>query len=105
MVKNNDKGFITWLFTIITLVISVLTLIGSWSGFGAVFSEAGFDDFGAIILLIWGIIQIFLMVYLLWHGTLIILGKASNTWTFVAAAFLGAALIGGILMLIAKILN
>ncbi len=105
MTRNNDKGFITWLFTIITLVIAVIALAGAWGTFGAVFDDAGFSDAGAVVALIWGILQVFLTVYLLWHGIWIILGKASNTWTFVIAAFVGAALIGGILMLIAKILN
>jgi hypothetical protein len=36
---------------------------------------------------------------------MIILGRKSNSWFYVVLSFIFAAIIGGILMLIAKILN
>ncbi len=93
--RNNDKGFITWIFAIINLVLS-----------GAV--AVGFLTSAALTGEIWAIIMTIvwcaLAVYVIWHSVMIILGKASNTWLYVIVSCF-ASLIGGILMLIAKILN
>ncbi len=105
MAKNNDKGLITWIFTIVVLVLSLGALGAFWGGFTAQLSDTSIADAGSIILLIFAILELFLIIYLWWHGIMILIGKGTNTWTFIIAAFLGAAIIGGVLMLIAKLLN
>ncbi len=97
---KKDKGFITWLFTIIALVLGFATAIASiglaWD------SLTGSVAIGELIL---SIIWLLLAIYFIWHGFMIVLGKASNSWLFVVLAFFAAALVGGILMLIAKIID
>lgn len=96
--KNNDKGVITWIFTLITLILSL--------GFVAAMFGAAFGGGGvAIWALVLAIVGIVAGIYLWWHGIMILLGIAENTWLFVIVAFFASALIGGILMLVAKILN
>ncbi len=93
--RNNDKGFITWIMTLVTLIlvggtaITFITLASTGSGTWAI---------------VMSILVSMLGIYIFWHGIMILLGKAENTWVFVIACFI-AGIIGGILMLIAKILN
>ncbi len=103
MARGNDKGFITWIFTLITLILNIGILAAAWATFGTGFDGA-FSG-GDITALIWGIVTLIAAVYLWWHGIMILIGKGENTWTFVIVAFFATAIIGGILMLIAKILN
>jgi len=100
--KGNDKGFITWIMTLITMILSVGFVIGAITSFATLIS-GGFGTW-AIVSLTLAIIGLFAAIYIVWHGTMILLGKGENTWTFVILAFF-AGVIGGILMLIAKILN
>lgn len=93
--RNNDKGVITWVFTIINLI-----LVGGVA-LTVITAGVALDSWVAIGV---GIILIFLAVYVIWHSIMIILGKAANTWLYVVVSFLGS-FVGGILMLIAKILN
>ncbi len=95
---NNDKGFITWILTLITLILSWGFVAGMFTTF---FSTGDFDSWWSLI---WAIIGLIAAIYLTWHGIMILIGKAANTWVFVIVAFV-AGIIGGILMLIAKILN
>ncbi len=104
MARGNDKGFITWIFTLITLILNIGVLAAAWGTFGAGIDGASLSG-GDIAALIWGIITLIAAVYLWWHGIMILIGRAENTWTFVIVAFFATSIIGGILMLIAKILN
>ncbi len=96
MAKKKDKGFLTWLFAIISLVIGAGAAIAIITGFGLS---------GGIVSIIIAIVWALLAAYFIWHSVMIILGKASNSWLYVVMAFVCAALIGGILMLIAKIID
>lgn len=96
MAKKNDKGFITWLFAIISLVLGAAEAV-------AIITGAALS--GGLWAIIGSIIMILLAAYFIWHSVMIIIGKGSNSWLYVVMAFVCAALIGGILMLIAKIID
>ncbi len=96
MAKSKDKGFLTWLFAIISLVLGAGAAIGIVTG-----TALSGGLWGIIIAIVW----IFLAAYFIWHSVMIILGKASNSWLYVIMAFVCAAVIGGILMLIAKLID
>ncbi len=96
MAKSKDNGFLTWLFAIISLVLGAGTAIAIITG------TALNGGLGIIII---AIVWILLAAYFIWHSVMIILGKASNSWLYVIMAFVCAAVIGGILMLIAKLID
>ena len=103
MAKGNDKGFLTWVFTIINLVIGAGVSIGLVSG--AITGLVNGDNNWAIGLLIVAILDIMVGVWFVWRSVMIILGIASNSWAYVIVSFFISAIIGGVLMLIAKLLN
>ncbi len=93
--RNNDKGFITWIMTLVTLIIVGASAIGWITG------AATTGTWWAITM---SVIVSLTGIYVFWHGIMILLGRAENTWVFVIVCFF-AGIVGGILMLIAKILN
>ncbi len=106
MVKN-DKGIITWIFTLMTLILSLGFVAATWGTFINNLTNIS-SDVDVVGYIFWGLAALVLLmfsVYLWWHGIMILLGIGQNTWTFVIVAFIGAAIIGGILMLIAKLIN
>ncbi len=96
--RNNDKGLITWICTLITLIVSWGFVAGM---FGTFFSTGSMDSWWSLA---WGVAGLIAAIYLTWHGVMILLGRQENTWLFVGVAFV-AGILGGILMLIAKLLN
>ncbi len=97
MAKKNDKGFLTWLFAIISLALGAAEAAGIIIGANILGS--------GIVPAIITIIMILLAAYFIWHSIMIIIGKGSNSWLYVVMAFICAAIIGGVLMLIAKIID
>ncbi len=106
--RNNDKGFITWIMTIINLVLGAVfaggLLIGSIVEIVDVIGNGG-DILGMIMTIIMLIVWACFAWYWIKRSIMIILGKEANTWVYVAVSFFMSAIIGGVLMLIAKILN
>ncbi len=94
---KNDKGFLTWLFAIISLILGIGQAIAIITSVSVSGSE--------IVAIIVSIIMAILAIYFIWTSVMIIIGKASNSWLYVVMAFICAAIIGGILMLIAKLID
>ncbi|NQX83553.1 MAG: hypothetical protein HRS50_02485 [Mycoplasmataceae bacterium] len=94
--KKNDKGLITWIFTLINLIIGGSVALGL---IGAAIST------GTILTIVLSVIWVLLGIYFIWHSVMILLGTKSNTWFYVVVSFIISAIVGGILMLIAKIIN
>ncbi len=103
--RNNDKGLITWIATIINLVVGFMFAIGLIGGCISTLFDFNIDDPAFWSTLILAIIWACFAWYWIKRSILILLGKESNTWVYVAVSFGMSALIGGIAMLIAKILN
>lgn len=95
-----DKGFLTWLFAIISLVLGAAVAIAAIAGAITSFT----DEDVAVVQLVLSVIWLLLNVYFIWHSVMIIIGKSSNSWLYVVMAFV-CTFVGGILMLIAKIIE
>ncbi len=94
---KKGKGLFTTICTIITLVLTILTGI-------TLIGVAAAPNDGWITATVFAILSICATVYLYWHGIKIITGIDRNTWLFVFISFF-AGFFGGILMLIAKIID
>ncbi|NOQ50197.1 MAG: hypothetical protein GQ557_00835 [Mycoplasmataceae bacterium] len=95
MAFKEDKGFLTRLFTLITLFLSL-----AWTA--AMFSLAFISIEISLWALILGIIALIAVIYLWIHGIKILIGVEKNTYLFVFMGLISSGLVGGILMLIAK---
>lgn len=103
--RNNDKGLITWIMTIINLCLglgfAITTL--AWLISTVIDFDVKNEYFwtSLVIVIVWALFS----WYWIKRSIMIILGKGANTWVYVGVSFIMSALIGGTLMLIAKILN
>lgn len=100
MAKKNDKGFLTWLFAIISLVLGAAVAVASIVGAITLLIHPAGHGVGIFFAIVW----LLLSIYFIWHSVMIILGRASNSWLYVIMAFV-CTFVGGILMLIAKIIE
>ncbi len=101
MKLKNGKGLFTSVCTLITLILT-LVFTGALISFSSL--GTGKENGGWIIILIFAVISLLATVYLYWHGIKILFGVDRNTWLYVFVSFF-AFFFGGVLMLIAKILD
>lgn len=103
--RNNDKGLITWVATIVNLVVGIIFALGLIGGCISTLFDFDVADPAFWTTLVLAIVWACFAWYWIKRSILIILGKEANTWVYVVVSFFMGGLIGGIAMLIAKILN